>query len=92
MGFPTETGRLLDRGRHGGREAVGQEATMVTDIRRTAGDEAKTEGSAELVAVIYETKQVDTKRELIESQRFRDFLPTKNGCMVFGLVGHDNIK
>ncbi|MBR3318546.1 MAG: hypothetical protein IKG21_12075 [Atopobiaceae bacterium] len=28
--------------------------------------------------------------ELIESQRFRDFLPTKNGCMVFGLVGGDN--
>lgn len=29
--------------------------------------------------------------ELIESQRFRDFLPTKNGCMVFDLVGRDNL-
>ena len=26
----------------------------------------------------------------VEGQRFRDFLPTKNGCMVFGLVGGDN--
>lgn len=29
--------------------------------------------------------------ELIESQSFRDFLPTKNGCMVFDLVGCDNL-
>ena len=29
--------------------------------------------------------------ELIESQRFRDFLPTKNGCTVFDLVGCDNL-
>lgn len=29
--------------------------------------------------------------ELIESQQFRDFLPTKNGCMVYRLVGGDNL-
>ena len=29
--------------------------------------------------------------ELIESQQFRDFLPSKNGCMVFSLVGGDNL-
>lgn len=29
--------------------------------------------------------------ETIERQRFRDFLRTKNGCMVFALTGSDNL-
>ena len=28
--------------------------------------------------------------ELLEYQRFRDFLPSLNGCMVFNLIGNDN--
>ena len=32
------------------------------------------------------------ERELTEEQKFRDFLITKNGMMVFNLKGHDNIK
>lgn len=32
-----------------------------------------------------------TWEELIESQRFRDFLKTKNGIMVFNLRGSDNM-
>lgn len=31
-----------------------------------------------------------SEKELLEAQRFRDFLPTKNGCTVFTLKGHDN--
>lgn len=45
---------------------------------------------ARLVAIEYDDSEEASERELRESQRFRDFLPTKNGCMVFGLVGHDN--
>lgn len=29
--------------------------------------------------------------ELLEGQRFRDFLPTKNACMIYALVGGDNL-
>ena len=29
--------------------------------------------------------------EVLEAQRFADFLPTKNGCMVFELTGSDNL-
>jgi len=32
-----------------------------------------------------------TWEELIESQKFRDFLKTKNGIMVFNLRGSDNM-
>lgn len=49
-------------------------------------------GSAKLVAIHYHPEISTEERELVESQRFRDFLPTKNGCMVFNLVGHDNIQ
>lgn len=30
--------------------------------------------------------------DMIEFQQFRDFLPTKNGVMVFRLVGHENTE
>jgi len=53
--------------------------------------DADARGDATLVAIHYESEMTDSERETIESQRFRDFLPTKNGCMVFDLVGHDNI-
>lgn len=31
-------------------------------------------------------------KELLESQKFRDFLPTKNGIKTFKLRGHDNLE
>ena len=62
-------------------------ATMEDAMR-----DADTTDSATLVAIHCESEMSDSERELIESQRFRDFLPTKNGCMVFDLVGHDNIE
>ena len=30
-------------------------------------------------------------KELLEFQKFRDFLPTKNGIKTFELKGHDNL-
>ena len=46
---------------------------------------------ATIVGIRYEYEPTDEKLDITEAQRFRDFLPTKNGCMVFGLTGHDNI-
>lgn len=31
-------------------------------------------------------------KELLEFQKFRDFLPTKNGIKTFELRGHDNLE
>jgi len=31
-------------------------------------------------------------KELLEFQKFRDFLPTKNGVTIFNLKGHDNLE
>ena len=62
---------------------MGRDAGRERDIRTHIDD-------ATLVAVVYDDGGERRVAETEEPQRFRDFLPTKNGCMVFGLVGHDN--
>lgn len=62
---------------------MGRDAGRERDIRTHIDD-------ATLVAVVYDDGGERRVAETEETQRFRDFLPTKNGCMVFGLVGHDN--